>query len=101
MHDPKAPTGKKPVDSFQQQIARKMARKIRTKQDHGIMFWMGMFGMVGWSIAVPTLAGIALGNWLDSRWPASFSWTLSLLLAGILLGCVNAWYWIKQERHNG
>jgi len=92
--------GKKPAQSFQHQIARKAAGKLMLKEDRGIMFWMGMFGMVGWSIAIPTLAGITLGKWLDSHWPATFSWTLTLLFAGILLGCLNAWYWIKEERHH-
>jgi len=57
-----------------------------------------MFGVVGWSVAVPTLLGIALGLWLDRLWPGGFSWTLALLLAGVTLGCLNAWYWVSLER---
>ena len=29
---------------------------------------------------------------------ARFSWTLALLLAGVTLGCFNAWYWVSGER---
>jgi ATP synthase protein I len=62
---------------------------------------MGMFGLVGWSVAIPTLAGIALGVWVDTRWPGPYSWTLMLLVIGVGLGCLNAWYWIKREsRHD-
>jgi ATP synthase protein I len=25
------------------------------------------------------------------------SWTLMLLGAGIVMGCLNAWYWVKKE----
>jgi ATP synthase protein I len=57
-----------------------------------------MFGVIGWSVSVPTLIGIVLGVWLDRRWPGSFSWTLALLLAGVTVGCLNAWYWVSQER---
>ena len=57
-----------------------------------------MFGVVGWSVAAPTLIGIALGYWLDRMWPRHFSWTLALLLAGVTIGCINAWYWVSHER---
>lgn len=61
--------------------------------------WAGvrMTGVVGWSVAVPTLIGVAIGKWLDKVWPVHFSWTLTLLLAGVVLGCFNAWYWLKRE----
>jgi ATP synthase protein I len=57
-----------------------------------------MFGMVGWSVAVPTLIGIALGIWIDRRWPGRFSWTLMLLFAGLALGCLLAYHWVNRER---
>ena len=57
-----------------------------------------MFGIIGWSVAVPTVACIALGVWIDTRWPSPYSWTLMLLFVGIVLGCVNAWYWVTRER---
>jgi len=41
-------------------------REARAKGDRGIWFGFGMFGLVGWSVAVPTLAGVALGLWLDA-----------------------------------
>lgn len=57
-----------------------------------------MFGLVGWSVAIPAVLGIALGIWLDRAFPSRLSWTLTLLIAGLVLGCLNAWYWIKRER---
>ena len=55
-----------------------------------------MFGVVGWSVAIPTLIGVAVGLWIDGRWPSRFSWTLMLLIVGVALGCINAWYWVKK-----
>ena len=40
----------------------------------------------------------ALGVWLDSRSPASFSWALTMLILGMALGCFNAWRWVSRER---
>jgi ATP synthase protein I len=82
------------------QIERKSERKRRARATGVLPAWfgLGMFGLVGWSVAVPTLLGVALGVWLDRRWPASHaSWTLTFLLIGAALGCLNAWYWIRQE----
>jgi ATP synthase protein I len=81
------------------EVGRSAKRKLRARQrsDRTAWFGLGMFGLVGWSVAIPTLLGIALGLWLDARWPGRHSWTLTFLLIGVALGCLNAWYWIKQE----
>ena len=71
--------------------------KARREQHHTVWFGLGMFGLVGWSVAVPALVGIAIGLWIDSRWPSRFSWTLMLLVLGVALGCLNAWRWICRE----
>lgn len=65
--------------------------------------WAGfaMFGMIGWSVVIPTLLGVMLGLWLDKTFPApQRSWTLMLMLAGLVAGCVNAWRWIAEENRN-
>jgi ATP synthase protein I len=88
-----------PPPEFDQQVGRKADRKMKARgeRDKRIWFGLGMFGLIGWSVAVPTLAGIALGIWIDNRWPGQASWTLTLLIVGVVLGCLNAWYWIRQE----
>lgn len=80
-------------------ISRKARRlqRARDRRPRNAWFGLGMFGMVGWAVAVPAVAGTALGMWIDSRWPGETSWTLALLLAGVALGCLNAWYWVQRE----
>ena len=80
-------------------ISRKARRMERARKRRPRSAWrgLGMFGMVGWAVAVPTVAGIALGLFIDARWPGETSWTLALLLAGVALGCLNAWYWVQRE----
>ncbi len=81
------------------QIARKEARRLRAKSDehHRIWFGLGMFGLVGWSVTIPTLIGTAIGIWLDSKFEGRQSWTLMLLIIGLVIGCLNAWRWLKDE----
>ena len=80
-------------------VARKEARKLRARAEgeRGLAHGLGMFGMVGWSVTVPTVLGIALGVWLDSRTTSSYSWTLMLMIAGLAVGAINAWYWVSKE----
>lgn len=81
-------------------VGEKEARKIwaREHKNRSVWFGLGMFGLIGWSVAVPVVAGIALGMWLDATWPSRFSWTLTLLFIGFVLGCLNAWHWLTRER---
>ena len=83
---------------FQHQIASKSDRKIKARRENQNI-WVGlrMFGMVGWSVAIPSLLGIGLGVWLDNHIESKYSWTLMLLVIGVALGCFNAWYWISKE----
>ena len=59
---------------------------------------LGMMGPIGWAVVIPTVLGVALGAWIDARWPGAFPWTLSGLLGGLVLGCVSAWLWVDQEQ---
>jgi ATP synthase protein I len=81
------------------QIARKAERLQRGRVQSGQSAWRGvaMFGMIGWAVAVPLVAGIALGVWIDGRWPGPVSWTLVMIFAGAALGCLNAWFWVLRE----
>jgi ATP synthase protein I len=82
-----------------EEIETKEKRKIRARKegDRAVWFGLGMFGLVGWSVAIPTLIFIAVGVWIDRTYPSRFSWTLMLLFVGVIVGCLNAWYWVKRE----
>jgi ATP synthase protein I len=84
---------------FSREVAAKAARKLRAQRHstQGVWFGLGMMGLIGWSVVVPTLLGAGLGIWLDSHHPGRYSWTLTLLIGGLVIGCLNAWHWVDKE----
>jgi ATP synthase protein I len=77
------------------QEVRKLNAQKRAVQN----IWSGfaMIGLVGWSVAIPTIFGVLLGIWLDKHYPGEHSWTLMLLIVGLVIGCWNAGRWIIEE----
>jgi ATP synthase protein I len=88
-------------NAFSREVAAKASRKLMARRNsaQGVWFGLGMMGLVGWSVVVPTLLGVALGIWLDNRHPGRLSWTLTLLVTGLVIGCLNAWHWVSKEDH--
>ncbi len=84
---------------FIRKVGAQEARKLRSKRRPMRSIWMGfgMFGLIGWSVVIPTLLGTLLGMWLDKKYVGSRSWTLALLVTGLILGCMNAWRWLAKE----
>ncbi len=85
--------------SFAEQVGAKAARKLKARRNstQGVWLGLGMVGLIGWSVTVPTLLGAALGIWLDKHHAGTHSWTLALLVAGLAIGCLNAWHWVAKE----
>ncbi|MDB4991476.1 MAG: putative F0F1-ATPase subunit [Myxococcaceae bacterium] len=84
---------------FSAQVAAKVRRKLKARRTETNPVWsgLGMMGLVGWSVVIPTLLGAALGIWLDRHQTGQRSWTLALLIGGLMVGCFNAWRWVAKE----
>lgn len=72
----------------------KKAEKDKGKKK--ILSKIGMIGIIGWSVTLPMLGGIALGVWIDNNFKGKYSWTIMLMVAGLFLGCYIAWEWIEK-----
>lgn len=98
MHDHPRPPPPEQA-SLARQVGARAVRKLKARRRSGsdVWFGLGMMGLIGWSVAVPTLLGAALGLWLDQRHPGPRSWTLALLVAGLCAGCLTAWRWVARE----
>jgi len=90
----------KPPVTLGQTVGTKATRKLRERRrsrSQSTWFGLAMMGLIGWSVAIPALLGAALGIWIDAHYPGVHAWTLSLLVAGLVLGCLNAWRWVTRQ----
>ena len=87
------------TDRSAEEISRRAERMKAARDNPGPspLRGIGTFGMIGWSIAVPTVGGALLGLWLDRIAPQDFSWTLALILGGVATGGMIAWAWVNKE----
>jgi ATP synthase protein I len=86
------------LSDFSAVVGAKASRRIKARNSkESVWFGLGMMGLIGWSVVVPTLLGAAAGLWLDRHYPGTHGWTLALLTAGLVLGCWNAWQWVAKE----
>ena len=58
---------------------------------------LSMIGALGWLIVTPTLAGVALGRWLDHQFQSGIFYTGACIFIGVSLGCYLAWQRVSKE----
>lgn len=85
-------------DQTSKTIARRVQRmqQARDKPPYSPLNGLGVFGVIGWSVAIPTVGGAFLGIWLNRVAPQSFSWPIALILGGVVVGAMVAWNWIDK-----
>lgn len=89
-----------PPASEEEPFVREVRRQAeRASVPQRLTFWqgLGLIGSVGWMVVIPSLIGAFLGRWIDAREGSGIFWTLSLLSAGLALGCLAAWRHVEQE----
>jgi ATP synthase protein I len=74
--------------------------RLKRRDPSGASFWrsLSVLGTVGWSIALPAVAGAWLGHRLDLRFGSGVRFTLMLLVAGVMLGSGVAWRVVREHR---
>ena len=72
-------------DALTRQVGAKADRKLKARRNPtpGVWFGLGMMGLIGWSVVVPTLLGAGLGLWLDKHYPGGHSGSLNRLASPI------------------
>lgn len=90
----------KKEDASAAAIRRRAERmqQARNERKYSPLSGLGVFGVIGWSVAIPTVAGAFLGMWLNRVAPQSFSWPIALILGGVVVGGMVAWSWIDKNQ---
>lgn len=54
---------------------------------------------LAWNLVTPIVGGVLLGNYLDRRMGEDVTWTLSLLVLGVLIAFMNLYELNVEHRH--
>lgn len=85
---------KKLKQSLESNISRLEKSK---KEKKSILAQTVFLGTLGVMFILPVVLGAYLGVWLDKKLSGfSFSWTVSLIFLGVVVGAVNVYLFIKD-----
>lgn len=86
-------------DEMRDAVRRRAERRARGQKEGGPSVWrnLSMIGGLGSLIVVPTLIGVAIGRWLDHVFGHEHTFTVTMLVLGIITGCYLAWKRITER----
>ena len=77
--------------------ARARAEAGRADPEPSLARRLGQIGVLGWVIVGPTLAGLALGHWIDGALNSGITVSAALTMLGAGLGLYLAFRWMHQQ----
>ena len=85
-------------EKLKQKVADDVQRMEKAEQNKKtILAQTAYLGTVGVVFILPVIVGAYLGVWLDGRLNIfSFSWTISLIFLGVVIGAVNIYLLIRD-----
>lgn len=86
-------------ERLRQSIERQARRMAQAEKDRPALLAQTIFlGTLALLFVLPVVGGAYLGYWIDSQLPGySSRWTLSLVLIGVLVGCLNVYLYIRKN----
>ena len=84
---------------MQRAVELRERRSARWREEGERSLWqnMSMIGALGWLVVTPTLLGVLIGRWLDSRFATGIFFSGALIFLGVTVGCYLAWQRIRKE----
>ncbi len=67
---------------------RQVALLLQDKKEYAFLIAYGIYGVVGFQLAISVAGGVLGGQWLDKRWDTT-PW---LTLTGLVIGAVAGFY---------
>ena len=80
------------TDKGNKQTSAKDASMSNEQNIGTVSSGMGLLADVtslAWNLVIPIVGGVLLGNYLDNRYDAGLTWTLGLLVLGVLIAFSN------------
>jgi len=94
-------TGPDPDGRHEMEEAVRLRQERRelweTQGERPIWMNLSMTGALGWLIVLPTLAGVAVGRWLDAHFATGVTFTGAAIVAGVAFGFYLAWKRMNRE----
>jgi ATP synthase protein I len=92
----------KNIDQIQRKLINAIDLDIKKlekskKEKNNLLSQTIYLGTVGLIFIIPVIIGGYVGIWLDSKITGfSFSWTISLIFLGIIIGAINVYLFFKE-----
>jgi ATP synthase protein I len=85
-------------DDLETHVERQARRLKKAERERPTLLGQTVYlGTLGLLFVLPVVGGAYLGHWLDSlRAGYSVRWTLGLILAGVVLGAINVYLFIRE-----
>lgn len=86
------------ADELRKRVERQAQRMQKAERERPTLLSQTVYvGTLGLLFVLPVIGGAYLGHWLDNLAAGySIRWTLSLILAGVLVGAVNVYLFIRE-----
>ncbi|HAT9460182.1 TPA: F0F1 ATP synthase subunit [Legionella pneumophila subsp. pneumophila] len=83
---------------LEQQVKRNVRKINKAKKGKSTLLAQTVYlGTLGFVFVLPIIAGAYLGVWLDEKIKGySISWTINLILLGVIIGAINVYLLIKD-----
>ena len=85
-------------NDLRKQVERQAKRMKKAERERPTLISQTVYiGTLGLLFVLPLIGGAYLGHWLDGLATGySTSWTMSLILLGLIIGALNVYLFIKE-----
>lgn len=86
-------------ERLRKSVDQQVKRMRRAEKDRSTLLAQSVFmGTLALLFILPVIVGAYLGNWLDDQAQGySVHWTIGLIIAGLLIGIINVYLYIRER----
>lgn len=86
-------------EQLRRAVEKQVKRMQRAEKERPTLLAQSVFmGTLALLFVLPVIVGAYLGNWLDNMAQGySIYWTIGLLLAGLVLGVINVYIFVREH----